>query len=144
MPMRHGDDLRQTSSGQQGKQQREVRHHPHVVRPRDFGSDTLGPLVYGDMRCLFEAARQGVALAFVFCQFAEDSMRRGESMALLERHCTTADTFHQYYPHRARMPGELRAFIDLAPRVRLRRPSKPASSSHRGPLRVKVLSHKLP
>ena len=65
------------------------------------------------MRCVLEAARQGVGLAFVLRQFAEDSMRRGELLTLLERHRAPADTFHLYWPHRARMPAKLRAFIDF-------------------------------
>jgi DNA-binding transcriptional LysR family regulator len=75
--------------------------------------DVRGPLVHSDMRCALEAAHQGIGLAFVFRQFAEESLRRGELMALLERHCAPADTFYLYYPHRARMPGKLRAFIDF-------------------------------
>jgi DNA-binding transcriptional LysR family regulator len=75
--------------------------------------DVRGPLVHSDMRCALEAARQGVGLAFVFRQVAEDSIRRGELVALLERHCAPVDTFHLYYPQRARMPGKLRAFIDF-------------------------------
>ena len=69
-------------------------------------------------------------------------MEHSRSMALLERHCATADTFHQY---RARMPGEPRAFIDLAPRVSLQRtPIGAYEFIYPCPLRVKVLSHKLP
>jgi DNA-binding transcriptional LysR family regulator len=75
--------------------------------------EVRGPLVHSDMRCVLEAARQGVGLAFVFRQFAEEAIRRGELLALLERHCAPADTFYLYYPHRARMPGKLRAFIDF-------------------------------
>ena len=75
--------------------------------------EVRGPLVNSDMRCVLETARQGVGLAFVFRQFAEDSLRRGEVLALLERHCAPSDTFHLYYPHRARMPGKPRAFIDF-------------------------------
>lgn len=75
--------------------------------------EVRGPLVHSDMRCVLEAARQGVGLAFVFRQFAEETIRRGELLTLLERHCAPADTFHLYYPHRARMPGKLRAFIDF-------------------------------
>jgi DNA-binding transcriptional LysR family regulator len=75
--------------------------------------EVRGPLVHSDMRSVLEAARQGVGLAFVFRQFAEDYIRRGELLALLERHCAPADTFYLYYPHRARMPGKLRAFIDF-------------------------------
>src|SRR4051794_40870535 len=61
--------------------------------------EVRGPLVHSDMRCVLEAARQGVGLAFVFRQFAEDYIRRGELLALLERHCAPADTFYLYYPH---------------------------------------------
>jgi DNA-binding transcriptional LysR family regulator len=75
--------------------------------------DVRGPLVHTDMGCVLEAARQGVGLAFVFRQFAEEFLRRGELVPLLERYCAPADTFHLYYPHRARMPGKLRAFIDF-------------------------------
>jgi DNA-binding transcriptional LysR family regulator len=75
--------------------------------------DVRGPLVHSDMRFALEAARQGIGLAFVFRQFAEESLRRGELLPLLERHCAPADTFYLYYPHRARMPGKLRAFIDF-------------------------------
>lgn len=60
-----------------------------------------------------EAARQGVGLGFVFRQLAEDSVRRGELLPLLERRSAPADTFHLYFPHRVRMPGKLRAFIDF-------------------------------
>ncbi len=75
--------------------------------------DVHGPLVHSEMRCILEAARQGVGLAFLFRQFAEDYLRRGELLPLLERHCAPADTFYLYYPHRAQMPGKLRAFVDF-------------------------------
>jgi DNA-binding transcriptional LysR family regulator len=75
--------------------------------------DVRGPLVHSEMRCVLEAARQGIGLAFVFRQFAEEYLARGELLAVLERHCPPADTFYLYYPHRAQMPGKLRAFIDF-------------------------------
>jgi DNA-binding transcriptional LysR family regulator len=55
--------------------------------------DVRGPLVHSEMRCVLEAARQGIGLGFVFRQFAEEYIRRGELVAVLERHCPPADTF---------------------------------------------------
>jgi DNA-binding transcriptional LysR family regulator len=75
--------------------------------------DVRGPLVHTEMRCVLEAARQGIGLAYVFRQLAEEYMARGELVAVLERHCPPADAFYLYYPHRAQMPGKLRAFIDF-------------------------------
>lgn len=33
--------------------------------------------------------------------------------AVLERHSAPGEAFHLYFPHRAQMPGKLRAFVDF-------------------------------
>ncbi|CAN7484662.1 LysR substrate-binding domain-containing protein [Variovorax sp. LjRoot290] len=84
------------------------------------------------MRCVLEAARQDVGLAFVFRQFAEEAIRRGELLALLDRHCAPADTFNLYYPHRAPMPGKPRTFIDfMQEKNRKRQTSRPTARAER-------------
>jgi DNA-binding transcriptional LysR family regulator len=92
-------------------------------RDKPVTIDVRGPLVHSEMRCVLEAARQGIGLAYVFRQFAEDYMARGELVAVLERHCPPADTFYLFYPHRAQMPGKLRAFIDFMREMNLHRPT---------------------
>lgn len=65
------------------------------------------------MRCVVEAARQGLGLAFVYRRFVEEQLRTGELVAVLDKRCAVAESFHLYYPHRAQTPGKLRAFIDF-------------------------------
>jgi DNA-binding transcriptional LysR family regulator len=75
--------------------------------------DVRGPLVYSEMRCVVEAARQGLGLGFVYRQFAEEQLRSGQLVSVLEKHCAVAEAFYLYCPHRAQMPGKLRAFIEF-------------------------------
>ena len=82
-------------------------------RDRASVVDVRGRLVYSEMRCVLDAARQGLGLACVFERFAREPLRRGELVQVLERHCPTVDSFYVYYPHRAHMPGKLRAFVEF-------------------------------
>jgi DNA-binding transcriptional LysR family regulator len=34
-------------------------------------------------------------------------------VTVLDKHCAPAEAFYLYYPHRAQMPGKLRAFIEF-------------------------------
>lgn len=72
-----------------------------------------GQAVYSEMRCVVEAARQGLGLGYVYRQFAEEPLRSGELTTVLDRHSAPAEAFYLYYPHRAQMPGKLRAFIEF-------------------------------
>ena len=72
-----------------------------------------GRLVYSDMICALDAARQGLGLAYVFRQFAEPGLGRGELVAVLDDHCVVREPFYLYYANRGQMPGKLRAFIDF-------------------------------
>jgi DNA-binding transcriptional LysR family regulator len=75
--------------------------------------DVHGRLIYSEMRCVIDAARQGLGLAYVFRQFAEEHIRSGQLVPVLEKPCAGAESFYLYYPHRAQMPGKLRAFVDF-------------------------------
>lgn len=75
--------------------------------------DVHGTLTYSEVRCVVDAARQGLGLAYVFRQFADEHIRSGQLVPLLEKHCPPTEPFYLYYPHRAHMPGKLRAFIDF-------------------------------
>ncbi|WP_018227762.1 LysR family transcriptional regulator [Methyloversatilis universalis] len=70
-------------------------------------------LVHTEMRCVLDAARQGLGLAFVYRQFADEYLRSGQLVPLLQTCCAPAEAFYLYYPHRVQMPGKLRAFIDF-------------------------------
>lgn len=75
------------------------------------------------MHCVVEAARQGVGLAFVYRQFAEEHLRSGQLVTVLDKHCAAAEAFYLYYPHQAQMPGKLRAFIEFMQGMNRDRPS---------------------
>ncbi len=85
--------------------------------------DVRGTLVHSAMHCVVEAARQGLGLAFVYRQFAEQHIRSGELVTVLDRHCAPAEAFYLYYPHRAQMPGKLRVFIEFMQARNRDRPS---------------------
>jgi DNA-binding transcriptional LysR family regulator len=85
--------------------------------------DVHGRLIYSEMRCVIDAARQGLGLAYVFRQFAEEHIRAGQLVPVLEKPCAAAESFYLYYPHRAQMPGKLRAFVEFIQEANKRAPS---------------------
>jgi DNA-binding transcriptional LysR family regulator len=75
--------------------------------------DVRGRLVFDEMRAVVGAARAGAGVAFVFQRFAREDIDRGALRVLLEKYTPPTEAFYLYYPHRAHMPGKLRAFIDF-------------------------------
>jgi DNA-binding transcriptional LysR family regulator len=72
-----------------------------------------GNLLYSEMRSAMEAARRGLGFAYVFSRFAEEYIKSGELVPLLEDQCSTMDGFYIYYPSRRHQPGKLKAFIEF-------------------------------
>ena len=83
------------------------------TRERAAVVDVRGRLIFSEMRSVLDAATRGLGLAYVFEQYAREPLRRGELVKVLERHGNTIEPFYVYYPHRAHMPGKLRAFVEF-------------------------------
>ncbi len=75
--------------------------------------DVRGRLVFDEMRSVLSAARRGAGLAYVFEQLASAELRSGSLVTVLGEHSPPTESFYVYYPHRAHMPGKLRAFLDF-------------------------------
>ena len=67
-----------------------------------------GKLIYGDMRSTSDAAALGLGVAYVYRQFADSHLRRGDLVAVLEKYCGAREPFYLYFANRAQMPGKLR------------------------------------
>lgn len=72
-----------------------------------------GRLIFNEMRCVLDAARQGCGLAYVFQPFAAEAIAARQLTAVLERHGPAGEHFYLYYPSRSQMPGKLRALLDF-------------------------------
>lgn len=72
-----------------------------------------GQLIFDEMRPVVHAACEGNGLAYVFRQFAELPILRGELEVVLQAYCPPTEAFYLYYPHRTQVPAKLRAFIDF-------------------------------
>jgi DNA-binding transcriptional LysR family regulator len=75
--------------------------------------DVRGRLVFDEMRSVLAAARDDCGLGFVFRHFAARELASGALVTVLDKFCPSSEAFHIYFPHRAQMPGKLRAFIDF-------------------------------
>lgn len=73
-----------------------------------------GPLALGDMRLMVQAAEQGLGLAFVYEQYARDTVAAGRLVTVLDDWRPLETGFFLYYPSHRQVPAGLRAFIDLA------------------------------
>lgn len=95
------------------------RYFEWKFKPADkpVAMEVRGSLVYSEMRCVVEAARQGLGIAYVYRQFADEQIQSGALVSLLERHCLASEAFYLYYPHRVGVPAKLRAFIEFMQRV---------------------------
>lgn len=65
------------------------------------------------MHCALEAASQGLGLACVYRRLAEEYIRSGRLVALLEEHCAATEGFYLYYHERAPIPRKLQAFVEF-------------------------------
>src|SRR5450830_1468996 len=78
-----------------------------------------GPLALGDMRLMVQAAEQGLGLAFVYQQYAQQGLDAGRLVSVLDEWRPAEPGFFLYYPSQRLVPAGLRAFIEL---VRERHP----------------------
>jgi DNA-binding transcriptional LysR family regulator len=65
------------------------------------------------MKSVVDAAVQGHGIAYVYQEFARQELASGALRQILKRRGAVDSAFHLYYPHRAHMPGKLRAFVDF-------------------------------
>lgn len=82
------------------------------VRRQMVQVDVRGKLMFDDMKSVVDAAVQGHGIAFVYQDFASTELASGALVQILARQGAVDDAFHLYYPHRAHMPGKLRALVD--------------------------------
>mgnify|MGYP001028956581 FL=1 len=76
-----------------------------------------GPLALGDMRLMVRAAEEGLGLAFVYRQYAQDALAAGRLVSVLDDWRPPETGFFLYYPSHRLVPSGLRAFIDLVREV---------------------------
>ncbi|MGE3861186.1 MAG: LysR family transcriptional regulator [Burkholderiaceae bacterium] len=72
-----------------------------------------GPLTLGDMRLMVQAAEQGLGLAYVYAQYAQDAVAAGRLVTVLDDWRPPEAGFFLYYPSRRLLPNGLRAFVEL-------------------------------
>lgn len=93
-----------------------------LVRRQMVAVDVRGRLMFDDMKSVVDAAVQGHGIGFVYEQFARPELAAGALVHILGRHGAVDDAFHLYYPHRAHMPGKLRALVDYLRAANSRQP----------------------
>jgi DNA-binding transcriptional LysR family regulator len=71
-----------------------------------------GPLIANDFPTLLGAAVQGVGLAQAPAPVADEAVKVGKLVRVMERFASTTPGVFLYYPDRKQAPPKLRAFID--------------------------------
>ncbi|MBK1841897.1 LysR family transcriptional regulator [Azospirillum sp. YIM B02556] len=74
--------------------------------------EPAGPLSLDDHELMVEAARSGVALAYVWEERARPFIERGELIECLASWCAPEDWLYLYYPTRKHLSAGLRAVIE--------------------------------
>lgn len=82
-----------------------------------------GPLVLGETPLMVMAAQEGLGLAYVYAQYAQQGLKDGSLVQVLEDWSPDDPGFFLYYPSRRLVPAPLRAFIELVH-------AQPARSRH--------------
>lgn len=84
----------------------------------ELAMDVPGTLTLNDNDLMVEAAAAGLGIAFVPETSAQDVLRTGGLVTVLEDWCPWIPGLTLYYPGHRHVPSPLRAFIDLAMRIR--------------------------
>jgi DNA-binding transcriptional LysR family regulator len=80
--------------------------------------DVPGALTLDDNDLMVEAAATGLGIAFIPQGFAQDLLQDGRLVIVLEDWCPWIAGPTLYYPGNRHVPSPLRAFIDMATRLR--------------------------
>lgn len=72
-----------------------------------------GPVALNDMRLMVQAAEQGLGLAYVYQQYAQQGLDAGRLISVLDDWRPAEAGFFLYYPSQRLVPPGLRAFISL-------------------------------
>jgi DNA-binding transcriptional LysR family regulator len=78
-----------------------------------------GPLVLDDDEMMVAAARDDVGIAFVHEFYANEHIRQGALVRLLDAWCPAMPGFYLYYPSRKHMSAALRGLVDWCVRHRV-------------------------
>lgn len=84
----------------------------------ELAIEAPGALTLDDNDLMAEAAAAGLGIAFVPESFAQDLIRTGQLVTVLEDWCPWIPGLTLYYPGHRHVPSPLRAFIDLATSMR--------------------------
>lgn len=79
---------------------------------RDLNVRVEGPLVLNDIPMVLNAAAEGIGLACVMEDQAEQHLRAGELERVLVDWCPPFSGYHLYYPDRRQMPLAFRLLVD--------------------------------
>lgn len=83
-------------------------------RGQEMVIDPPGALTLDRMSQCLLAARNGLGIAFVIADQAQDALAQGHVQMILEDWTPPFDGHYLYYPSRRLLPGGVRAFVDLA------------------------------
>lgn len=80
-------------------------------RQQQLSVEVRGPLWVGNMHVALRAALDGLGLAYVYQQYAQEALADARLVAVLEDWCPRVSGFFLYYPSRKLMSAGLKAFI---------------------------------
>ncbi|MBS3666379.1 LysR family transcriptional regulator [Vreelandella boliviensis] len=80
---------------------------------QDVAVDVPGSLTLDSSQLMVEAAADGLGIAYVPEPYAQDYLRDGRLVTVLEEWCPSIPGLFLYYPNNRHVPPSLRAFIDL-------------------------------
>ena len=80
---------------------------------QDVAVDVPGALTLDSSQLMVEAAADDLGIAYVPEPYAQDYLRDGRLVTVLEEWCPSIPGLFLYYPNNRHVPPSLRAFIDL-------------------------------
>ncbi|MBR9906253.1 MAG: LysR family transcriptional regulator, partial [Gammaproteobacteria bacterium] len=80
---------------------------------QDVAVDVPGALTLDSSQLMVEAAADDLGIAYVPEPYAQDYLRDGRLVTVLEEWCPIIPGLFLYYPNNRHVPPSLRAFIDL-------------------------------
>jgi DNA-binding transcriptional LysR family regulator len=85
-----------------------------IVNGREAAFTPDPRLSTNTMPLTVEAASRGLGLTFTIERLAEDHVRDGRLVKVLEAYCPAYEPFHIYYPSRRLTPPKLKAFVEFS------------------------------
>ncbi|MGW8204677.1 LysR substrate-binding domain-containing protein (plasmid) [Sphingomonas bisphenolicum] len=79
---------------------------------RDLNVRVEGPLILNDVPMILNASVEGIGLACVMEDQADDLLKTGKLLRVLEDWCPPFSGYHLYYPDRRQLPPAFKLLVD--------------------------------